>query len=343
MRAFNSMKVQFKYQIGMEGFKLVQKNQASHLGIWWIALGAAMWGLDGVFIVTLLHYVTSSQIVWLEHLLLFFFSVPVLIWKRHELKNLKLRDWLAVLFIAWGGSALASILFTAGFTYGNPNVVLILQKLQPIFAVLLAAWVLKERMRKTYCLILLMALIGAYLLTFGLHIPTAVDSTNRLVGSLFAIGAAALWGGSTVMGKHLVGKVSFTTLTALRFAVALPLLTVIILAQQPNWFKISQALDLVPVWANLLFQTLVPSLVSLLLYYRGLNGVKASHATIAELAFPATGLLLNWLVLHQTIDLGQWIGFAIVWLTVLQLSRMSSEPKSLAPETSAPQRSDLAC
>lgn len=324
----------------MEGFKLVQKKQASHMGIWWIALGAAMWGLDGVFIVTLLNYVTSSQIVWIEHILLLFFATPVLIWKRHELKCLNLGDWLAVLFIGWGGSALASILFTAGFTYGNPNVVLILQKVQPVFTVLLAAWILRERMVKAFWMMLVVVLIGAYLLTFGLHIPTTGSST-QLIGSLFAIGAAALWGGSTVMGKRLVGKVSFTTVTALRFAVALPLLTLILLVQHPNWHNLSQALGLAPVWANLLFQTIVPSLVSLLLYYRGLNGVKASHATIAELAFPATGLLLNWLILHQTIDLGQWIGFAIIWIAVLHLSRLRNEPEVV--ETPAPQLSDSTC
>jgi len=217
-------------------------------------------------------------------------------------------------------------LFTAGFTYGNPNVVLILQKVQPVFTVLLAAWILKERIVKPFWVMLVVVLIGAYLLTFGLHIPTTGGST-QLIGSMYAIGAAALWGGSTVMGKRLIGKVSFTTVAALRFAVALPLLTLIILVQQPNWHSLGQALSLAPVWANLLFQTIVPSLMSLLMYYRGLNGVKASHATIAELAFPATGLLLNWLILHQTIDLGQWIGFAIIWTAVLHLSRLPSEPK----------------
>ena len=80
--------------------------------------------------------------------------------------------WLAILFIAWGGSALASLLFTAGFTYGNPNVVLILQKVQPVFTVLLAAWILRERMVKAFWMMLVVVLIGAYLLTFGLHIPT---------------------------------------------------------------------------------------------------------------------------------------------------------------------------
>lgn len=307
---------------------LQSKQESNNKGIWLIALGAAMWGLDGVFIVALLQHVTSSQIVWLEHLLLFLFAAPVLIWKRQELRQLNRGDWLAVLFIGWGGSAIASILFTAGFTYGNPNVVLLLQKVQPIFAILLASLILKERMRKDFYGLFTAALIGAYLLTFGLHIPTSGVNSSQLIGSLYAIGAAALWGGSTVMGKRLVGKLSFTTLTALRFAVALPLLSIIVYAQHPNWSNVSQALSLAPVWGNLLFQTLVPSLVSLLLYYRGLDGVRASYATIAELAFPATGLLLNWVILHQTINLGQWIGFAIVWLAVIQLSRMPNDPKS---------------
>lgn len=305
-------------------FTMLETKQ-SNKDVWWIAFGAALWGLDGVFIVSLLNHISSSQIVWLEHLLLFLFSAPVLYWKREELKRLNKGDWFAALFIGWGGSAIASVLFTAGFTYGNPNVVLILQKLQPIFVVLLAAWLLGERVRKTFWPIFMAALFGAYLLTFGFHIPNNQGGTDRLIGSLFAIGAAVLWGGSTVMGKRLVSKLSFTTMAALRFGLALPLLTIIVLAKAPDWHSLGLALSIAPVWGNLLYQTIVPSLISMLLYYRGLNNVRASYATIAELAFPATGILVNWLILHQTIDIGQWIGFAIVWLAVLQLSRMQGE------------------
>ncbi len=300
--------------------ELKQNKQASYR-VWWIALGAAMWGLDGVFIVALLHYFSSVQIVLIEHLLLMLFSIPILIYNGRELRRLNLCDWLAVLFIAWGGSALASILFTVGFHYGNVNIILILQKLQPIFAVLLAAWILKERVQKTYWVLLAAALVGAYLLTFGFHMGLQGGHRTDFAGALCALGAAILWGGSTVMGKRLVGKLTFTTVTALRFALALPLLMGIVLNGNPNWIAIRHSLTFWPVWMNLLFQTLVPSLISLLVYYWGLNAVKASHATLAELAFPATGLLLNWLILRETITFGQWIGFAIIWIAVMQLSR----------------------
>ena len=41
------------------------------------------------------------------------------------------RRWLAVAFCGAGGSALATILFTASFHYVNPSVTILLQKLQP--------------------------------------------------------------------------------------------------------------------------------------------------------------------------------------------------------------------
>jgi drug/metabolite transporter (DMT)-like permease len=303
--------------------KHVQANtHSSSTSLWWIALGAALWGLDGVFIVSLLHHFSSTQIVFLEHALLFLFALPVLIIKRRELRRFNLGDWLAVSFVAFGGSALGSIFFTLAFQYGNVNVILILQKLQPLFAVLLAAWVLRERLKVRYWVLFVVAVVGAYLLTFGFHIPVSHGGTKDFLGGALALAAAALWGGSTVMGKRLVDKASFTTVTALRFAVALPLLTIIVASQHPSVTAMMHAFSLSSVWFNLLYQTLVPSLISLLIYYRGLGRVRASQATLAELAFPATGLFVNWLILHQTFTPGQWLGFVIVWLAIGQLTRM---------------------
>jgi drug/metabolite transporter (DMT)-like permease len=302
-----------------------RSNRAHPWSIWGIALGATMWGLDAVFIVALLHHFNATEIVWLEHALLLLFAVPVLVWKWREVSRLRLRDWLAVLFIAWGGSALASILFTQAFMVGNANVILLLQKLQPLFAVLMATWILKERMRVRDGFFFGFALLGAYLLTFGFRFPLQSHHLGSGRGALFALAAAALWGGSTVMGKHLLNQVSFVTTTALRFALAFPLLTLLVVIEHPHWVSLGQALRLWPVWANLLFQTLVPSLLSLLIYYQGLQGVRASHATLAELAFPATGLLVNYFILHQVMTFGQGVGFIVIWAAVYGLSQVKNK------------------
>jgi drug/metabolite transporter (DMT)-like permease len=297
---------------------LQDRRGSAARGVYLVALGAALWGLDSVFIVPLLKALTSSQIVFIEHLLLVLYAVPVLWVTRQYLKNLTIRQWGAILFIAWGGSAIASILFTRAFLYGNASAILMLQKMQPIFAVVLAQWLLRERLTRWYPAYFVVALVGAYLLTFGASLPQGLTDI-RLIGALLALGAAALWGGSTVMGRYLLAELPFETVTALRFIVALPLLFAFV--WNSDWGVMAQHATQPLVLANLLFQALLPSLVSLLLYYRGLRQTKASYATIAELSFPATGLLVNWLVLHQGISTGQLIGFVLIWLCVAQVAR----------------------
>ncbi|KAF6583022.1 EamA family transporter, partial [Paenibacillus sp. EKM208P] len=55
------------------------------------------------------------------------------------------------------------------------------------------------------------------------------------VGSLLALGAAVLWGGSTVMGSYLLRSMKYETVTSLRFMVALPLLIVLTSVEHAPW------------------------------------------------------------------------------------------------------------
>ncbi len=132
------------------------------------------------------------------------------------------------------------------------------------------------------------------------------------------------------MGKRVMRKVSFPTMAALRFGAALPFLAALTFMSHPNWASVADGLHHGAVIGNLLYQTVVPSLLSLLVYYRGLGGVKASYATLAELAFPATGLAVNALFLHQTVHAAQWLGFALVWGAVYALSRLADHADAAA-------------
>ncbi|WP_409344089.1 DMT family transporter [Paenibacillus sp. MBLB4367] len=290
-------------------------------GVWLIALGAALWGVDPLFRILLLRYLTSAQIVLLEHLLLMLYAVPVLWLYRAELRGLKLRYAGALLFISWGGSAIATILFTNAFAQGNPNAVLLLQKLQPLFAILAARLVLKETLPGRFLPLLALALGGTYLLTFGWSAPIGHFGEIAGTGALLSVGAAALWGGSTVMGRLLVDRMRFETVTALRFTLALPLLFAMTWTEGAAWQQPQLSAEWSGIAVSLLAQAFLPGLFSLLLYYRGLSNTKASVATLAELSFPMVGVLLNWLVFHQTVTLAQLLGFVLIWLCLYRLSR----------------------
>lgn len=293
-------------------------------GFWLVVLGAALWGVDPLFRIILLKSLTSSQIVLLEHVVLFLAAAPVLWRHRAELKAVRLRQAAALLIVSWGGSAVATILFTKALSSGDLNAVLLLQKLQPLFAIGLAAVILKERLPKNFGVLIVVALAGTYLLTFGWTIPFGHVNNFIGVSSLLALGAAALWGASTVMGRYLLGSMKYETVTSLRFILALPLLFVITSMEGAPW-QINGGLGAsAAIGINLLLQALLPGLLSMLLYYKGLNTTKASYATLAELSFPMTGILINWIVYNQLVTLPQIIGFALIWTALFFISNQQS-------------------
>ncbi|GIP53957.1 MULTISPECIES: DMT family transporter [Paenibacillus] len=293
-------------------------------GFWLVVLGAALWGVDPLFRLILLKSITSAQLVLLEHILIALVVAPILWKNRRELLGVGWKQVGALLFISWGGSAIATILFTMGLANGNVNAVLLLQKLQPLFAIIMARFLLKESLPRHFSLLFILALGGTYLLTFGFSIPFGHWNDFIQVGSLLSMGAAALWGGSTVMGRLMVGQMKYETVTSLRFILALPLLLVVTWNEGAAWHLPGSASGITAFSLNLLGQALLPGLLSLLVYYKGLTTTKASVATLAELSFPMVGVLLNWIAFQQIITLAQAVGFILIWAALFAISRQNN-------------------
>lgn len=76
----------------------------------------------------------------------------------------------------------------------------------------------------------------------------------------------------------------------------------------------------------LLLLALVPGLLALLLYYRGLRQTPASAATIAELAFPLSALLINWLAFGATLAPGQVLGLAALAAILVHMAVRGRTP-----------------
>ncbi|WP_340013297.1 DMT family transporter [Paenibacillus sp. FSL K6-1318] len=313
----------------------VYRKERSNTGFWLVVLGAALWGVDPLFRIILLKTMTSTQIVLVEHIIVSLIAIPVL-WKfRADLKNLRARHWIAVIFISWGGSALATVLFTMALTHNDPNTVLLLQKMQPLFAIVLAKLLLKETLPRRFGGLFFIALLGTYLLTFGFTLPLGNWDNWIHAGSLLSLGAAALWGGSTVMGRLMLGQARYETVTSLRFVVALPLLIFMTWNEGAAWTLPSGTGEQTAVILNILGQALLPGLLSLLLYYKGLSSTKASVATLAELSFPMAGVLVNWIAFRTLITWEQLLGFILIWVALFAISKQqerSSTASDAAPK-----------
>lgn len=296
-----------------------------------VALAASLWGLSALWRGPLARELPSLAIVFWEHLLLVVLVSP---WVVPAVRRALAASWrtrAAVLVIGAGSSALATVLFTAAFRLGDPITPQVLQKLQPLIALALAALLLGERLRPRFALFLLPALAGAWLLTFADPLGVTVAGAQ---GALLAVGAAALWAAGTVLGRLASAELRFRDLVALRFVVGL--LTLAVLA-------VATSTPLAVPWSaapSIAALALLPGLTAMVLYYLALGRTPASRATLAELAFPLTAALVGVLAFDARPTGTQWVGVALVLAAVVVLAL--HEQRSTRPAVVTPARAEAA-
>ena len=72
-------------------------------------------------------------------------------------------------------------------------------------------------------------------------------------------------------------------------------------------------------WLLVFALAIVAGFVSLLVYYYGLRSTRASVATLCELAYPLSAVLVNWVMLDATLSLMQVAGGAILLMAITRL------------------------
>jgi drug/metabolite transporter, DME family len=308
-----------------------------------VAIAAVMWASDTYFraqLIPPLGKLTASQIVVVEDALIALFLSVFLVRGWAEMRRLSGRGWLAITLIGIGPQAVATVLFTASFSYHHFAETFVLQQTQPVIAIILAWIILGERRRAWFWPVAGAAIVGVYLVVFApnLTAPLSDLSHGRLEAGLFALGAAALWASGTVLGRFVLGTLSFQTTTALRFWIALPVLVVILIGQNGSAaLSHYQASYILP----FLGIALIPGLLALLLYYRALQSTPATLATIAEMAYPVAATFIASAPppygFSQPLYPGQAIGTVILIAVIVTLNWTKERvpPVVLAAEAAA--------
>jgi drug/metabolite transporter, DME family len=279
-------------------------------GAFLIAIAAALWGTDALLRKPLAESTDAATIVFGEHLVLVLIMLPVIPAAFAAVMRAGPRYVLAAAAIGVGASAIATILFTQAFVHGDPVTPVVLQKVQPLFAVAGAWFILGERPHPKYAWLLLGGLAGVWLIAFPSPFEVQVD---KVYPAVLAITAAALWAMGTVLGRLLATRLRFQHVTALRFSFGLPASAVaVLLVGAPFTTSASD-------FAWIAALAIVTGLVALSLYYMGLRKTPATIAALAELTFPVTAAAVGYFAFDATLDGTQWLGVAVTTAVVLLL------------------------
>ena len=286
---------------------------------WVVALAAALWGTDALLRLPLAVQVATPTIVFAEHAVLVLVLLPFVPRSIRAFRRLDLGGRIAVVAIGAGASAVATTLFTLSFRFGDPVTPAVIQKFQPVIAIVGAAILLHERLRPSFAFFAIPALIGAWLLAFPNPLDIGVD---QAAVALLAFGAAVLWAAGTVLGRYVAPRLEAVELTTLRFGFGLPAALIIVLATgSPLWVPDLQST------VSVVGIALIPGLLAMWLYYVGLRRTAASRATLAELAYPFTAAVVGVAFLDAHLSIGQWVGAALVVGAVTALSLHEARAK----------------
>ena len=290
-----------------------------YLPILAIIFAALLWSMDG-FLRQELYNISSFLIVAIEHIIGALVFLPFLLRGKKELSIMGQRAWSSIFWISVFGGLLGLFFYTKALSYINYidlSVVVLLQKFQPLFAISLAAVVLKERITKRFLLLAIMALTGGYFVTFGLN-PIPSGNDKAIIAALLALLAAFCWGSSTVLGKHALKDLSFPVVTALRLSVTAIIAMVVLIAVR-GFSEIS--IITITQWKIILLIVFTTGSVALFIYYYGLKYVKASHSSIYELFWPLSAVAIDWIVRGRILSPVQFIGGALLIISIILLTR----------------------
>jgi drug/metabolite transporter, DME family len=280
----------------------VRKSLYAVPGVVLVSLAAAMWGLDGLIRKPLSDSTSAYTIVFGEHVVLVALTLPLAVAAFTALWRAGWKYVGAGIVVGAGASAIATILFTKALFHGDFITVVVLQKVQPLIAVLGAWLVLGEQPRRGFAWVFIPALAGVWLIA----LPHPLDPhAQGMVPIVETLAAAVLWGMGTVFGRYLGRKLAFEHVSTVRFgfgliasAIALPLVGAAAFSNLHDSF-----------WIAVL--ALVTGFLALNLYYYGLRRTPAQLAALGELAFPVTAALVGIYVFDSSLRWTQWLGVAI--------------------------------
>ena len=297
-------------------FQQIDKHWA--LGALAIMLAALLWSLDGIFIRPKFYVLPASLVVFLEHILGLAVLCPFIFLSWHKIRLLTQKEWLAIGWVSFFGGALGTIMITKAFFAAIDGqvtfaTVVLLQKLQPVFALLLARLILGEKLRKSFYGWAAIAIIAGYFLAFG---KAGLGEINLLNNAAFYAAIAAFaFGSSTVFGKRIVNHLDFKSTAALRFGSTSALILIYALITG-DLFKIGSVSAMH--WKYLLVIVFTSGAAAMFIY---------SASTILELFWPLSAVALDYFINGNVLSPAQIIASLILLLAFLKIVIGESAPK----------------
>jgi len=244
--------------------------------------------------------------------------------KKQTIDDVK-NNWKILLVAGLSGPFISQILQYIGLELTTASDALLLLNLTPIFAVILAAPVLNEKITNEKVVGLVLATIGAMLIVMNTNPESASFDIWRLLGDLIVIVSTFFFAINGIAGKLAIKSVDAisTTFYSTLFAVPFIWISATLLDDVTVLFTMSAQAWLVLIWV-----AIVNTVVAFILYYESMKHIEASLVQIMLNLIAVWGVLMSILVLNESVTYLQIFGGAVTVIGVIIAQMAQARRKS---------------
>lgn len=285
-----------------------------------VTLGAALWGLIGIFVhglyeigFTPLQVVVSRVFSAMLMLLLYVYI------KNKELLKINIRD--SFYFVGTGILSLALFFwcFFSAIQETSYAIAAILLYTAPAFVTIISRMVFKEKLTFSKVIALSITFIG---ILFIIGIFPNVDLTITLYGFILGIGSGFGYALYSIFAKAALEKYDSLTVITYTF-----IFTSLSLLPFSGLWEIGYVFTETKTWLYTLGIGFFPTVLAYLLYTNGLKHMESSRASITATVEPIVATLLGVIVFQEVLSAWQILGIVLVIGAVILVQERS--PKKI--------------
>jgi drug/metabolite transporter (DMT)-like permease len=274
---------------------------------------ASIWG--GMYVVSkaVLDIIPPFVLLSLRLILgVFCLVLIILVNKRWSLSKRQILKALIIGFVGYGISLGFQFTGTKLSTASNAALV---TSASPVFILLFGAWILKERVTRNRIVALLLASLGVVAVVDP---RTLIIGGDEVIGNLILIGAALTWGLYSVLIKRLSQDGSVLEVSMYAFLGGLPLSMTAAGFESDLivWHAINGAVIL-----GILYLGIISTALAMYLWNSALARLDAGIVSLLFFAQPVVGASLGAILLGEVLDIGFWIGGALISAGLLLAAR----------------------
>jgi drug/metabolite transporter (DMT)-like permease len=294
--------------------------------VWYfLLLGGAclIWSGQGIAVKFLDPYLGPIAITFLPFYVTTLLFIPLLLRQRRNNPAQAVpsaKDWIGFTIAGIGGQVLAQLGMTWGISKSLASNGAILNLLIPVISAVLASFMLKEKLTLLRIASLAIGLIGVAFLSVGDLRQASFGSMKFLNGNLLIFGGCFGSSFYNVYCKGLMQKFSELEILIYSYITASIASIPLLLWAEPFHFRSIHAFD-AKATAAFLFLALFMYGTSMLLFFKALQHLDVTTASMSLYLVPVFGVILAGVLLGERLNPPAIAGAAIVLIATLIVVR----------------------